>query len=234
MPRETLTREQIVSVAVDLLDAEGLEGLSMRALGARLGSAATAVYWHVGGKDELVALAGDQVWTEIALPDLSANTWQYAARAMARELHDMLIRHPWLMQAFGTVLLFGPGKARHDEHSLAVYEAAGFTGLQVDQAAASVFTYVLGNALGPSAAASLGRKVDRDGQSLHEEGMARAREVAAQFPRLQARLHTAAAGYAAAPQGSFDFGLHAMLDGLEAELAIASRASDSRRPPRID
>jgi AcrR family transcriptional regulator len=229
VPRQTLTREQIVSVAVDLLDAEGLEGLSMRALGARLGSAATTVYWHVGGKDELVALAGDQVWSEIELPDLSAGTWRDAARAMARELHAMLVRHPWLMQAFGTVLLSGPGKARHDEHSLAVYEAAGFTGSRVDQAAASVFTYVLGNALGPSAAASLGRKVERDGQSLHE-GMARAREVAAQFPRLQARLQTAAAGYAAAPQGSFDFGLHAMLDGLEAELATASRPSGSRHP----
>jgi len=37
MPRDTLTREQIVSAAIDLLDAEGLEGLNMRALGQRLG-----------------------------------------------------------------------------------------------------------------------------------------------------------------------------------------------------
>ena len=70
MPRDTLTRDQIVTAAIDLLDAEGLEGLNMRALGQRLGSAATAVYWHVGSKDNLIALAGDQVWSEIALPDL--------------------------------------------------------------------------------------------------------------------------------------------------------------------
>ena len=50
MPRDTLTREQIVRAAIDLLDAEGLEGLNMRSLGTRLGSAATAVYWHVGSK----------------------------------------------------------------------------------------------------------------------------------------------------------------------------------------
>jgi AcrR family transcriptional regulator len=51
MPRDTLTREQIVKAAMELLDDEGLEGLNMRALGRRLGSAATAVYWHVGSKD---------------------------------------------------------------------------------------------------------------------------------------------------------------------------------------
>jgi AcrR family transcriptional regulator len=61
MPRDTLTREQIVGAAIDLLDADGLEGLNMRALGQRLGSAATAVYWHVGSKDNLIALAADQV-----------------------------------------------------------------------------------------------------------------------------------------------------------------------------
>ena len=61
MPRDTLTRDQIVTAAIGLLDAEGLEGLNMRALGTLLGSAATAVYWHVGSKDNLIALAADQV-----------------------------------------------------------------------------------------------------------------------------------------------------------------------------
>ncbi|WP_442914105.1 hypothetical protein [Kribbella sp. NBC_00359] len=44
----------------------------MRALGQRLGTAATAIYWHVKTKDELVQLAGDAVWTEIELSDLEA------------------------------------------------------------------------------------------------------------------------------------------------------------------
>jgi AcrR family transcriptional regulator len=54
---------------VDLLDGDGLEGLNIRALGRRLGSAATAIYWHVGSKDNLISLAADQAWNEIALPD---------------------------------------------------------------------------------------------------------------------------------------------------------------------
>src|ERR1035438_4089360 len=143
MPRDTLTREQIVKAAIDLLDTEGLDGLNMRALGKRLGSAATAVYWHVGSKDNLIALAADQAWHEIALPGLTPASWRAAATAMATGLHAMLTRHPWLVQAFGSQVLFGTGKARHDDHTLAIYEAAGFTGEQADQAAASGFTLVL-------------------------------------------------------------------------------------------
>src|SRR6266566_1540728 len=151
MPRDTLTRGQIVNAAIDLLDAEGHEGLNMRALGQRLGSAATAVYWHVGSKDNLIALAADQVWSEIARPDPAVVGWRAAAAAMATDLYATLTRHPWLAQAFGSQLLYGPGKARHDDHGLAIYEAAGFTGAQADQAAVTVLTFVLGHALGAAA-----------------------------------------------------------------------------------
>ncbi len=109
MPRDTLTREQIVQSAMDLLDTEGLEGLNMRALGDRLGSAATAVYWHVGSKGNLIALAGDQAWNEIALPDLTSIDWRTAATSMATDLYGMLTRHSWLVQAFGSFLVFGAG-----------------------------------------------------------------------------------------------------------------------------
>ncbi|MFI6658928.1 TetR/AcrR family transcriptional regulator C-terminal domain-containing protein [Streptomyces sp. NPDC050523] len=219
MPRSTLTREQIITAAITLLDAEGLEGLSMRALGQRLGSAATAVYWHVGSKDNLIALAGDQLWHEIALPDPDEAGWRAAATIMAGDLYAMLTRHPWLLQAFGSLPMFGPGKARHDDHLLAVYEAAGFTGPTADQAAAAVFTFVLGNALGPAATASLTRKLRREGSSAEQaidNAQAEAREIAAQFPRLRARLDTHSADYGAAPDHTFEIGLQAILDGLQA------------------
>lgn len=234
MPRDTLTREQIVKTAIDLLDDEGLEGLNMRALGQRLGSAATAVYWHVGSKDNLIALAVDQVWHEIALPDLTATGWRAAATAMATGLHAMLTRHPWLVQAFGSQVLYGTGKARHDDHSLAIYEAAGFTSAQADRAVATVFTFVLGNALGRAATASLTRKLGRDGGNADEQirdSVAKASEIARQFPRLRARLAAASADYGAAPEGSFEFGLQAILDGLEAQLTTCRAPAGQDFPP---
>jgi AcrR family transcriptional regulator len=223
MPRDTLTREQIVRTAIELLDAEGLEGLNMRSLGKRLDSAATAVYWHVKSKDNLVTLAGDQVWHEIELPDLDKVDWRTAATSMATDLYAMFTRHPWLVQALASHLFYGAGKARHDDHTLAVYETAGFVGAAADKAAASVFMFVLGSATGESAAASLARRLGRNGGDAEErfrETMAQASEVAARFPRLRARLDTAAAaGYNAAPDDSFEFGLQAIFDGLEARLA---------------
>ncbi|MFJ7159177.1 TetR/AcrR family transcriptional regulator [Streptomyces sp. NPDC101118] len=222
MPREKITKEQIVLTAVELLDEEGLEGLNMRALGKRLGTVATAVYWHVKNKDDLVLMVGDHVWNEIRLPDLDTVDWRTAATSMATGLHEMLVRHPWLTQAFGSYFLYGPGKSRHDDHNLAVYEKAGFAGAEADQAAAAVFTYVLGNALAVSAAASLTRRLARDGgdpEELLRETMAKAEEVAAQFPRLRARLETpAAAEYGASPARTFELGLETLLDGFAARL----------------
>ena len=218
MPRDTLTLDQIVTAAVGLLDDEGLEGLNMRALGNRMDSAATAVYWHVGSKDNLVRLAADSAWHEVGLPDPGDIGWRTAAEQMAAGLHAMLTRHPWMVQAFGSYQLYGPGKAGHDDHALSVYEAAGFAPLRAEQALTSVFTYVLGNALGPAAAASFMRKLSRaegDTAELLRAYRAEVTAVAKEFPRLRARIESPAAEYGAAADDSFALGLQALLDGLE-------------------
>ena len=222
MPRDTLTKPQIIRTAIELLDAEGLEGLNMRDLGDRLGSAATAVYWHVNSKDRLVRLAGDEVWNEIELPDLQAVEWRAAATTMAKGLYAMLTRHPWLVQAFGTHPVYGPGKARYDEHSFAVYEMAGFVGAELERALAAVFMFVLGSALGQAAEVGLRRRLSREGVDADEriqQTVARASEIAKRFPRLRARIKTGVpVKYGSAPARSFELGLEAILDGLESRL----------------
>lgn len=221
MARDALTLDQIVASAVGLLDEDGLDGLNMRALGKRLESAATAVYWHVGSKDDLVNLAVDTAWREIALPDALAMGWREAARAMATELHSMLVRHPWVLHTFGSYVTYGPGKARYDDANLAIYETAGLTGAQVDQAVTTVYTFVLGHALGTAAPASLRRRLAQahgDPEQAMRDRLERAQQVARSFPRLRARLETPSADYAAGPEDSFEFGLTAILDGLVALL----------------
>ncbi|MEU9401013.1 TetR/AcrR family transcriptional regulator [Streptomyces sp. SID4985] len=223
MPRDTLTADLIVRTAIELLDDEGLDGLNMRSLAKRLGSAATAVYWHIKTKDDLVRLAGDAIWHEVELPDLDAVGWRAAATAHAGGMHAMLTRHPWLVQAFGGHLLHGPGQARYNDLGLAIYEKAGFTAADADRAAAAVFTFVLGSALGPAAQVSLHRRLSKhgaDAERLMADTMARAAETAMRFPRLRERLGTAAsAEYAAAPDSTFEFGLRSLLDGFELRLA---------------
>ena len=120
---------------------------------------------------------------------------------------------------------------------MGVFEAAGFRGLQADQAAAIVFTYVLGNALGSAAQSAQTRRLEREGKDAREllrESRARAKAIAADFPRLRARASQQPSEYGAAPEGSFEVGLETILDGLEARLAHQSRkksrAGSAKRP----
>jgi hypothetical protein len=118
----------------------------------------------------------------------------------------------------GAYQLYGPGKARHDDHALGVYEAAGFDALRAEQALTSVFTFVLGNALGPAATASFMRKLSRadgDTGALVRAYRAEVTVIAKEFPRLRARIESPAAEYGTAPDDSFAFGLQTLLDGLE-------------------
>jgi AcrR family transcriptional regulator len=228
--RTTLTQDQIVRTAVELLDDEGLDGLNMRSLGKRLGAAPTAMYWHVQSKDNLVLLAGDSVWHEIELPTLEGpdrrDDWRTCAEALATGLHAMFSRHPWLVQAFGSYLFYGVGKARFDDRTLAVYETAGFSADQADRAAGAVFTFVLGNVQATSAADSLAKRIARDGHDPHEllrDAMDKAREIAMGFPRLRSRLDAPEAErYAEAPEQTFEHGLRALLHGLDAELTTGT------------
>lgn len=194
----------------------------MRNLGEKLGSAPTAVYWHVKSKDNLVMLAGDEVWNEIELPDVDGLDWRTAATLMARELFRMLLRHPWLVQALSSHLMHGRGKARYDDCSIAVYEKAGFAGVEADRAVAVVFLFVLGNAIGESAAVSLRRRLRQGGANaddLIRETMAHQIKLAQDFPRLQSRIMTVTdSDPYAAPDESFEFGLTVIFDGLEAQL----------------
>ncbi|MEV1169107.1 TetR/AcrR family transcriptional regulator C-terminal domain-containing protein [Nonomuraea sp. NPDC049784] len=226
MPRDTLTRDQIVLAAIEVLDAEGVNGLNMRRLGAQLNSAATAMYYHVKSKDELVVLAADHVFGEIELPDLGMLGWREVAGRLARGAHAMITRHFWLIPAMSTHLIYGPGKARYDEHCLAVYEAAGFSDRDADQAAATVLMYVIGAAQGEVAEQAWRAQLRRAGADEEQqvrETIAHITEVAQQFPRLRARTAPSVDPTAAQPpEATFEFGLHALLDGLQARLAAGS------------
>ncbi|GFJ78786.1 TetR/AcrR family transcriptional regulator [Phytohabitans houttuyneae] len=91
-----LSRASIVRQAIAMLDAEGIEALSMRKLGARLNAGATSLYRHVATKDELIELAVDEVFGEIAIPDAGGAGWRVAAAEAARSFRATALRHTWL------------------------------------------------------------------------------------------------------------------------------------------
>jgi AcrR family transcriptional regulator len=90
--RPALDREQVVRVALLLLDEEGLEGLSMRRLAQRLGVTAASLYWHVRDKDELLSLVADAISEEVPLPD-PARPWREQLEALAWSYRRVLLGH---------------------------------------------------------------------------------------------------------------------------------------------
>jgi AcrR family transcriptional regulator len=56
-----LTRDRLVQAALDLIQEEGLEGLSMRALADKLEVKAASLYWHVRDRRELIELLADSI-----------------------------------------------------------------------------------------------------------------------------------------------------------------------------
>ncbi len=64
----TIDREAVFDTALALLDAEGVEALTMRRLASELGVSAMAPYRHVGSKDELLMVLVDRLAARLEFP----------------------------------------------------------------------------------------------------------------------------------------------------------------------
>jgi AcrR family transcriptional regulator len=226
MARETLNREQIVRAAIELLDEDGVEGLSMRKLGQRLGSAATAMYWHVGNKENLLTLAADEAWSEVRLPDVATVGWRAAARELMYAARELCDRHRWLVRVITTYFAFSEGMARFQECAYETFETAGFRDADLDYAVSTPFMFVTGLAfMSTTEAAEIKVRASEGAAAQPEEeaaAVAQANALAAKYPRLGASMEAQAQRGQTFPQQVdevFAFGVETILDGLEARLA---------------
>lgn len=218
-----LSQEQIVGAAIKLLDADGLDALSMRKLGAELGAVATAVYWHVANKEELLELVVDHVYGELEVPEITdASEWRQGAIATAFSLRAIIQRHPWLAATMADVgvTYIGPNLMAVSDRMLALYETGGFELIEADQASKTLIGYVLG--LAGNEAATL-TKLARTGETV-EQWVAKAWPAAERAAENHPRMKALYAAYAdrdmsANADGTFTYGLDRILDGLELRLA---------------
>ena len=88
-----LSRDVIVDTALKLLDADGLDGVSMRRVADELGTGAASLYAHVANKDELLDLMLDRIAAEIEVPDPDPAHWQDQLRSVGRQSYDVFRRH---------------------------------------------------------------------------------------------------------------------------------------------
>ncbi|WP_449064393.1 TetR/AcrR family transcriptional regulator C-terminal domain-containing protein [Planomonospora algeriensis] len=216
----TLSREQIVRAAMELLDAEGVDALSMRRLGARLGSGATSIYWHVAHKDELLELVMDEVYGEVPLPDPEVVGWQDAVTVFAYGLREALFKHPWAISLISTRPALGPNAIRRAAFMATAFERAGFTGLEPDYASAALLSYVLGATAPEIAWQAMTDRSGLNGEELVDAMHETVRRAARDHPDLISRHERYRDHDADVTRAiSFDFGLTCLLDGMKARLA---------------
>ncbi|WP_345434538.1 TetR/AcrR family transcriptional regulator [Actinoallomurus vinaceus] len=229
----TLSRDQIVRAAIELLDEKGLDGLSMRRLGSRLAAGATSLYWYVATKDELLELVVDEIMGEIEVPEVEAADWRTAAAAIAHGMRGMILRHPWVTGLFGVRPNMGPNAMRMSDRVVGMLTAAGFTGVPVAYASSLLLSHAIGSA---TTEAAWRRSIAPSGKTADEvidEMRPYIDEVAAQYPNYGAWWQeNRTINVNEMQDDNFAFGVERLLDGLQSWLdrRDAGDRHDAGRP----
>jgi len=208
-PRTPLSKERVLRAALVLADAGGIESLTMRKLGEKLGVEAMSLYNHVANKDDILDGIVDLVFSEIAVPSARAD-WKAAMRRRGISARDVLLRHPWATSLMQTRTKPGPATLRHHDSVLGSLRKAGFTVDMAAHAFSVMDGYIYGFALQQI---NLPSHTSEEAAELAESIL---RELASdEYPHLAEMIveHALKPGYDYAEE--FAFGLDLILDGLE-------------------
>jgi len=92
LPRPQLSRDVVVAAALQVLEKDGGETLTMRRVADQIGVSASSLYGYVANKEELVQLVLDRIFEEVEVPPTSS--WQETLREFGRAMLAMYRRHP--------------------------------------------------------------------------------------------------------------------------------------------
>jgi AcrR family transcriptional regulator len=127
--REPLSRESILTAAMQLAEAEGATQLSLSRLGRAMGVDATAVYRHFRDKDELMLALGDLLIQEAVSAIRPRRTWRTTLRHIALLLRETSLSRPALAQQIAARFTGGESEVALRDHVLAALREAGLTGV---------------------------------------------------------------------------------------------------------
>src|SRR5262245_41685482 len=132
MSRGNLNRERVVKAALELIDEEGLDALSMRRLGRKLGVEGMALYTYVDSKEDLLDAVGEHVLSALDVADVPAEDWRGRIRALVHAWSKLQLRHP---NAFPLIYRARPWTSLDFEVLEETFDALAAAGLDPAQAA---------------------------------------------------------------------------------------------------
>jgi AcrR family transcriptional regulator len=147
MPRparsQSLTRDEIVAVALRLAREEGLARLTMRSMAAELGVTPMALYYYIEGKDDLMRLVADEVSATYGPLRLEDDGWEASLRRYLLSLWEESARYPGL----SSYLINQPSlgvTAKVLQDGIGFFDQAGFGPKDARLAWSFALTYIHG------------------------------------------------------------------------------------------
>lgn len=218
--RPGLTREQVLTAALKIIDDEGVEALSMRRLGQALDRNPMVIYRHAADKDALLDGVVERVVSELGgdrEPDNAPDgDWQAALRRTAHTFRRVALTHPNVVPLLVTRPLSHPlarrplGTLRPLEDLLELFITAGFDHHGALHAARLFTGFLHGHVLH-----ELQERVDDPDETDDLLRLGLHRLPITQFPRLRS-LASVLAAYDGAAE--LDEGLTIVLAGLRSQL----------------
>src|SRR5256885_15710048 len=154
--RQPLTPERILDAAIELIDRDGLEALSMRHLGSALSVEAMSLYRHFSSKNALLEAVVGRLLAELLLPVPGSGPWQDSVRALARGYRALLLRRPKAIPLLATLQLSNPGALGAAGAVMPLLRAASFDARTAFHVLATAESYVIGFAYWDAGTAGLG------------------------------------------------------------------------------
>ncbi|MGW7535117.1 TetR/AcrR family transcriptional regulator [Amycolatopsis sp. NPDC054798] len=207
-PRK-FTRERLQSAALALVDAAGLDGLTMRSLAAELGTGPMTIYNYVDGRDGLEQLVTEAVMAEAAWPDPSGD-WRADVHAVAEGMWRAVRAHPHAIPLILTRRSLDLTTLRPAEALVRALARGGRSGAELLVAFRTVSAFVTG-----FAQAELAGPLSRDPDVAETTGRI------AELPRdeFSGLAEIAQAASASDPETEFAEGMRTVLTGLAATTA---------------
>ena len=208
MTTASLTRERVAEAALELVDREGLDGLSMRRLADSLGVGTMTLYGYFRNKRELLAAVVNAAVADRPEEEQEGD-WRAQLRTLLLRARRNLLRHPALVEIRVRQPVLEPEALRFAESGLRILRAAGFERREAALGFRLVFSYSFG-----FAAFSPAATVEED----REAAAAAIRALPpADYPELSAA--SAEAAQAMGGEEAFEYGLDRILDGLASRLS---------------
>lgn len=200
----SLTREAVIDAALEVVDSEGLEALSMPRLARQLDTGVMTLYGHVANKADLVDALAERVLSEVDPIDGESGSWDHELAEHMRRLRQVIRRHPALGAVLATRRVATPSVFRNQEACLRLLRSAGFDPTTAVQVYFALLTYTLG-----FAAWEIPRALDPEyGQRWDEILAGLAEHEYPTLHELAEQLPDAASGH------QFEAGMSALLRGF--------------------